>query len=1066
MKKYIIIIILSLNCTILLAQQQLGGSVRDTVGLPIVGVNITDNEGNVLTQTKSQGQFLLNNTSDFTSLYFRKIGYKDKRVILDAHSNMLQVVMVEEATVLEEVDVYNTGYQTLPKERSTGSFIFVSEDKLKQVPTANFLEKLDGLVPGLQFDNRTGISELHIRGINSFNTSSTRPLIVLDNFPFEGDINTINPNDIASVSVLKDAAATSIWGARAGNGVIVLTTKQAKTKDRIQINSSANVFVGQKPRLEYHQLMSSSDFMEVERWLFDNEHYGEAIDGIENRTQVYSPLVMLLYDLKNGIASESDLEEAIANWSKQDYRNDLLDHYYKQTLRQQYNFSVSKSSNKDSYWIGLGYDQQTGPTDLAESNRFTIRGNLSYTIHPKVTLKTSLSSSLSANQSSSGLVSFPIGPGGGRSTLYPYASLIDSEGNNLVIPRDYNQLYINSLNEPGLKDWTYSPFDDLNKSLREGKSNHLQGGISLKADIVDNLNLDIMYNTERQWSKGRNHHSVESYYARNLINRFTESTPNGLIHHLPVGGILSESFSELHSTRFRSQLNYDASFRERHHLAILGGFEYSDSKTESTANGVYGYDDNVLTVGLVDYKGTYPAYDGLAGNISIPSFGDFSSYIRRFVSVYGNMGYTFQNKYVLTLSARRDASNMFGLKTNQKWNPLWSMGLAWNMKAESFLKDIEWIDQFRLKWTRGVSGNLSSTATLRPVLTYLSRASYTRLPYAIIQAPPNPNLKWENVLMTNYGIEYGLLNNRITGSVDYFRKIASDLISVDPIDPTSGYTTMTKNVGRIKSQGFELNTNWNLIRKNNLSYTSSIALSYVKDVVDVYKGVEITADRYVYTTGQILTPLQDKVLYPVFSYRFMGLDGQTGDPIGMWEGEPSQDYVKIVNDSLKNLVYHGSARPLFHGFFQNNLKIGPISLYVNISYKFGHHFIKPTITYPSLFNNWSGGHKDFEKRWKSPGDEAYTTVPSMDYPGNSTRSSFYRYSSVNVERGDHIRLQSARISYDIKKLINKWTTGSGQVFMSINNGGAIWSKTKSGYDPDYNGLPPSKSFVLGLNCQF
>ncbi|RZF60249.1 TonB-dependent receptor plug domain-containing protein [Sphingobacterium corticibacterium] len=502
MKKYIITVILSIGHIILFAQQKLDGTVSDTTGRPIVNVNIADGEGNVLGHTDSKGTFSFTLKRSPVSLDFRKIGYEDKRIILQRQAHILRVVMTEKLTEIEEVDVYNTGYQTLPKERSTGSFFFVSEEKLNQVPTANFMEKLDGMVPGLQFDNRTGSSELHIRGINSFYSSSTRPLIVLDNFPFEGDINTINPNDIASVSVLKDAAATSIWGARAGNGVIVLTTKQAKMKDRIQINGGANIFVTQKPRLRYRQEMSSADFMDVEKWLFEQGHYGEAIDGVENRTQVYSPLVMLLYDVKNGFSTEDDVEKSISKWKQQDYRDDLLNHYYKQALRQQYNFSVSKSSNTDSYWIGLGYDRQAGPTDVMESDRFTVRGNLSYTIHPKVTLGANLSSSLSGNHLSLSPVNFPIIPGGGRTALYPYASLIDDNGNNLIIPRNYNSLFINSLTEPRLKDWTYSPFDDLNKSQGENAINHLQGGITLKADILENLKLDLCITPNGNGRKG------------------------------------------------------------------------------------------------------------------------------------------------------------------------------------------------------------------------------------------------------------------------------------------------------------------------------------------------------------------------------------------------------------------------------------------------------------------------------------------------------------------------------------------------------------------------------------
>lgn len=1065
MKKIILTITLSVLQFVLFAQHALVGTVTDTIGVPLNNVTISDNKGIALGQTNKDGNFYFSLKQIPRFLEFNKLGFLAKKVLVSEENDIGIIVMEEVTATIEEVTVYHTGYQTLPQERSSGSFFYVPEEKLKEIPTANFLEKLDGIVPGLQFDNRTGSSELHVRGINSFYSSVTRPLIVIDNFPFEGDLNTINPDDIASVSILKDAAATSIWGARAGNGVIVLTTKKAGKEEGLKISSDANLFVTQKPRLNYFQEMSSSDFMEVEKFLFNQNHYGDAIDGLEDRTTVYSPLVMLMYDVKNGNASESELEKAVLNWEKQDYRNDLLNHYYNQMVRQQYSFSISKSTNTDSYRVGVGYDKQAGHTDFSGLDRLAVRGNLSYSLSPKFKIEANLSSSIVEDQSSLGLISYPISPGGGKSALYPYASLIEN-GENLVIPKGYNQLYINSLSDPGLLDWTYSPFNDIDKSLRENLTNHLQGGVVLKADILNSLTLDVIYNTERQWGKGRNHYSVDSYYARDLINKFSEPSVNGFIYNLPMGGILNESSSSLKSDRFRSQLNYNSLIGTDHYVAFLGGFEFSDRKSESSSNGVYGYDDNVLTVGVVDYTRAYPVYDGLSGGAFIPSFSGFSSTTQRFVSVYANMGYTYKDRYILNFSARKDASNLFGIKTNQRWNPLWSFGLGWNMESEAFLQEIDWVNKLKLKWTKGVSGNLSGAASQRPILTYLSKSSYTNLPYAIIQSPPNPNLKWENVSMTNYGLEYSFFNNRVYGSFDYFRKVASDLISVDPIDPTSGYGSMTKNVGKIKSQGFEWNSNWQWIKKDHLQFTSSFALSYVKDVVDVYNGNENTAENYVYMKGQVLTPLKNKVLYPLFSYHFVGLDGKSGDPIGIWEGEPSTEYGRIVSDSLRNVEYHGSALPLFYGYFQNSLKIGSISLYINVAYKLGFYFTKPTVSYPSLHNNWGSTHKDFEKRWQEPGDETKTTVPSMDYPANSVRSNFYQYSSANVEKGDHIRLQSIKVSYDINKVINKWTKGSGNLFIALNNGGVIWSRTKSGYDPDYNGLPPSKSFVVGINCNF
>ena len=1062
MKKIIIAICCTLLSSTLIAQSLLKGRVTDSLNNPIADVNIKNVSNTTLVKTDQNGSFEFKITNTERKLIFSKIGYRLQSVVLKPNVSSIDVRMYRENRMLEEIQLYRNGYQTISKERATGSYFNVDGKKLDQIILPTLIQKLDGIVPGLQFDNRTGKPELHIRGINSFSSGSTKPLIVLDNFPFEGDLDLINPNDIASVSILKDAAATSIWGARAGNGVIVINTKRAQMNGLIAVNGTVNTFVTLKPPIKYVQAMNAKDFMDVETWLFEQGYYGDNIDRTENRNMVFSPLVMMLYDLKNNKVTPQEVDNARKNWEGKDYRNDLLEHYYKQSVRQQYNFSISRSSQRDSYWMGVGYDQESGNS---KSDKFSVRSNYTYNLMPRLQLSGNFAAVLSSSSSSLSPLNYPIIPEGDKTNLYPYASLIDDEGNYLAIPRKYNPIYINSLSTRGLKDWTYSPLLDVDKSQAVANTNYIQTGLTLKGNILDGLNVDLIYNLERQQNKSKSLYDEDSFYARDLINRFTEETPKGLVYNLPTGDILSEGIFQMTGHRFRSQLSLDNNISQKHAIAAILGFELSDRKEEMSASGVYGYDDNVLTIKNVNFDTQYPVFDGLSGSAFIPSFASYSSMTQRLVSVYFNGSYTWNNRYTASISARRDASNMFGVKTNDKWNPLWSYGIAWNMKAEKWLSNVSWLDALKVKMTKGLSGNLASAATQRPILTYLNNSSYTNLPYAIIQSPPNPHLKWEDVSMQNFAIEYSILQNRVNGSFDYFHKTASDLIAPDPIDPTTGYSNMVRNVGIIKSRGFESVTNIQWLKQKKTGFTSTMMLSYVKDIVKSYNGVEAPANNYMSIGGRTLTPLLDKVLYPVFSYKFEGLNPETGDPIGLLDGTKSQDYTKILNDSLKNINYHGSALPLFYGSFQNTFQFGPLSLYVNISYKFGHYFVKPTISYSALYSQWTG-HADFERRWQKPGDELTTSIPSMTYPASSSRDSFYKYSSVNVERGDQIRLQSARVGYDLKKWMRSWTSGNCQVYASVNNLGLLWSRSNAGYDADYNGLPPAKSYVLGLSIQF
>jgi len=340
---------------------------------------------------------------------------------------------------------------------------------------------------------------------------------------------------------------------------------------------------------------------------------------------------------------------------------------------------------------------------------------------------------------------------------------------------------------------------------------------------------------------------------------------------------------------------------------------------------------------------------------------------------------------------------------------------------------------------------------------------YTNLPYAQVLSPPNPQLKWEDTRMINYAVDFSLFNGRIRSEFEYFTKKSSDLIAPQVLDPTTGFINADRNVGEMRSRGFDAQLTGSN-RFGNFYWNSSIALSYVKDVVTKYDGVIGATSNYVLDAGLSLQPLPDKGLYPVFSYRFAGLDPADGSPQGYLQDEISTDYTKLLADSLKYLHYHGSGLPPYHGFWSNTIGWKNLELFVNVAYKFGHYFRQQTINYSSLFNSWSG-HTDINKRWRQPGDEAHTTVPSMVYPANSNRDLFYGRSDATIDKGDLIRLQDIRVSYAMAAPFLANRNINIQYYFNISNIGLLWTANDQWRDSDYS-TPPSKSYRFGLTATF
>ncbi|GGH06826.1 SusC/RagA family TonB-linked outer membrane protein [Sphingobacterium alkalisoli] len=1042
------------------AQQHYRGTIKQQDGSPISFATLRINETDRVFTTDSLGRFNISATGGELEVVVSAVGYKPQNITLDAGQGDTDIVLVPTENVIEEVLV-NTGYQILPKERATGSYGQISNSELNTMTTVNILERLEGKVAGLQFDNRSGTSVINVRGLNTFSSGSSKPLIVLDNFPYDGDLNNLNPNDIESVTVLKDAAASSIWGSRAGNGVIVITTKKGKDSSRAAVNIMGNVLITQKPDLFYTPSISSSDFMEVERMLFDNGFYDRAYSSSTKQRTVFSPLIELLYANKDGKVTKEELEQKMDYWSARDYRNDYSKHLLRNALGQQYFATVESNTEKNRMQASLGFDHNNGAQIKSNSERYTFRLSNETTLSKKLSMLVNVAYTESVNKNSATFPSSNLIPGGTRNAIYPYAELIDAGGNPLVIAKNFNRAFADTAGAGKLLDWTYMPLEDVDKSTARTRSGHIAANLQLRYRILESLSGELTYGYENQSGKTSLHYQEESFHARDLINRFSQIVNGEVKYNLPRGGILNNATNHLQAHRIRGQLNFNKKWAQRHGFSWLLGGEISSSNTTQDSYGVYGYDEGVMTSKNVDYINRFPIYGNLAGSQTIPFYTGYSDRMVRYVSMYSNLQYDFLEKYSISMSARRDASNGFGSKINTRWNPLWSTGLAWHVSKEKFMENIAWLDMLKLRSTLGAGGNAVGSSSLEATLVFSSNSPYTNLPYAQVFNPPNPSLKWETVRMLNYGLDFALLNNRLSGAVEFYKKRSYDILSQDVVDPTSGFLTMTKNVGEIESKGVDINLRGS-ISIDKFRWNPHLNFSYASNTITSFKGGIGTTTNYV-NGGVQITPIEGKPLYPVFSYKFAGLDPENGDPQGYLKGELSKNYAQMLADSLQYLNFHGTALPPYYGAFNNDFSYKNFTLSMNILFKWGHYFRKESISYTALFNSWTG-HGDFEKRWQKTGDETMTTVPSMVYPGDANRDNFYVRSDANIERGDLIRFQSVRLSYNTSLKVNRYAI-RGSLFVGANNLGVIWKKSESTLDPDYLAMPSPKVFTAGLNFQ-
>ena len=1046
------------------AQQRISGTVISAATKePLAGAGIKQKNGGISASTADDGTFILNLTGTGKTISISYVGYQSRDIEVPAGQTAIMLIELEPFNnTLEEVTV-STGYELIPAGRSTGSFTQISNAVISRTAGTDIINRLRGITNGLLFDERIPTNQqLSIRGLGTI-YGERKPLIVLNNFPYEGDIANINPNDVESITILKDAASASIWGVRAANGVIVITTKSGRVNQPMKVVFNSTLAVAPKPDVFYMPSISSADFIDVEKFLFDKGFY-KSMETSTSRPPL-TPVVELLIAKRDSRISAAQADEQISALAAIDVRNDFNRYIYKQGMNQQQAMNISGGSEKIAYYFSGGYDRNKDNMG-ATYNRISLRADNTISVTKKLKLNTGISY-LKGGTATGGLGYGSIYPAPGKS-LYPYARLADEDGKPATLVKDFRRPYADAAENSGLLNWNYIPLMDSDYNQTSTSLSDILLNVSGTYWIGNGLSALLQYQYENSAGNSSTLQDINSYSARDLINRYTQTGSGGTLSFpVPRGGILDENADRLFSNAIRTQLNYTKEW-SKSRVTALAGAEVRELKQKGSGFRIYGYNESGLTSIPVNYTSTFPQYFNNGSNLLIPAGnGTLSELVNRYTSFYGNGSYAWDDRYIFSVSARKDASNLFGVSSNQKGVPLWSAGLAWNLHNEKFFEN-SWLPYLKLRLTYGYNGNLDKTITAVTTIMYSSN-NLNNMPYARIRTYPNEELRWERVGTFNAGADFRFKNERISGSLEYYRKKGIDLIGDQPIDPTVGLVkgTIRRNIADMLTRGVDLQLSFRILEKA-IRWQSDVIFNYNQNRLTGYQNAGTAGSTYL-NSGIGIIPVLGRPLYGIYTYQWAGLNPVNGDPQGIVEGKVTSDYAAISSKTtLNDLVYHGPALPTVFGSLGNTFSYRNFSLFINVTAKLGHYFSRKSISYGSLFNDWNG-HPDYAMRWQKPGDELYTNVPSMVYPAISRRDNFYASSSALVEKADHIRLQDVNLSYRFDNNTRKrLPLSSLELFSNLRNAGIIWRANKQHLDPDYaNGyLPSGYTMSFGARMNF
>lgn len=1024
----------------------IAGKVTNDKGEPLVGATVTEKGTKNTAVTKEDGNFTINTSETKAVLIISYVGYNSKELAVSNQTNV-SIALLQTASNLNDVVVI--GYGTLKKSDLTGAVATMSSENLKDRAAVNFGEAMAGQLAGVQVQQISGAPggeglSVRVRGTGSI-TQSNSPLYVVDGYPMEGGaFNLINPNDIESLQVLKDASSTAIYGSRGANGVVIITTKKGKSGAP---SVSLNAYTGFQQRTKTIPVLNRDQYVQWfidgrnQAWLdqpaisADPDQSPHSVNDPNTRKRLYpsSNSLYIIPDGQNGFKYNFFDPQSVAQMPDNNWQ-DLL---FRNAPMQQYEVSVMGGSERTKYAFSGSYLNQDGISRGTDYQRFNFRNNIESQVNKRLKVGLNLNA---YNASGNEQVNGKYSPIQFALQLPPIFELHNPDGTYGSMVRNPEVLAGDVSNPVGVAE--------LVKTHR--KRYGWLGTLYGELDLLDNLKYRININGSIQ-------DNILEDYEPSYVDLDASKGPRP-----------ARAFNE-RSTDYdwviEQTLSYTKTFSQKHDVVLLGGFSSQKHDNDYMYGEARGFpNDNVQTLNagnMYQLTSTKSAYS--------------------MISYFGRANYTYNNRYLFTATVRTDGSSRFG--ENKKWGVFPSASAAWRVSQEDFMSGISAISDLKLRASYGIAGNnrIGNYSAIGLLSTGFYSTGGALQSTVNPGTVPNNDLGWEKVLQSNIGFDLGLFNNRIRLEGDFYNSKSIDLLLNVPVPTVTGYSSQIQNIGKVLNKGIELL----LVTKNltgKFKWSSNFNIAFNKNRVlelgsggqPIYASAPNANNAFITLPGQPIASFYGYVYQGVFMSQ-KDLDKYPhlpADKVG--DGR----YLDVNGDGILNQsdkAILGNNQPKFTGGFGNNFSYNNFTLSAQLSFSYGAHAFSFFKRMVGIYHGDRNALLEQADRWRSPdqlGDGVHFRATRN--PTGWQRDP----SSAWVTDASYLRLRNITLAYDFNQRKIKALKINGFRLYATGQNLFTWTKYP-GYDPetssegdgltrggDYLGYPAARSIIVGLNLTF
>ncbi|MBS4043582.1 MAG: SusC/RagA family TonB-linked outer membrane protein [Chitinophagaceae bacterium] len=1023
--------------------QTVTGKVTDEKGAAVAGATVRANGANYGTSTGADGSFSITIPASVKSLNISGIGLATQSNVAIPRSGAISVRMAPAAGAdLDEV-VVQVPYGSIKKTSFTGSEGTVTAKQMERQQVASFTKTLEGLVPGLNATNGGGApgsnADIRIRGIGSINGNQA-PLYVLNGVVYDGSISSLDPADIETVTVLKDAASTALYGARGSNGVIMITTKRGK-RGKAQINVRATQGYISRGIPEYDRI-GSKDYYEMmweasrNAYVYGSQQMSFAAAGVQASNELTGPngLVYNAYNVPGNQLINSATGKINPN-ARLLWEDSWEQALFRVANRQNINTSIAGAGDKSDYLVSMGYLNEEGTMIKTGFKRYNMRLNVNSQANDwlKTGLNVDGAYTLRQNSLNGGTAtSNPFYYSRQMGPIYPVYQRNLTTGAYVIDP---------ATGQPAL-DWGVPT--QMGTRPYAGNSNNLG---SLQLDDRNSRNLNANANTYMD-IKINKHFSFKTTFGINLFTGYNTTHQNSQFGDAAgVKGRTTKSTSTQVSYTLNEVLSWNQSFG-KHNFNMLVGHENYSLRIDNASATRTGF--------------AFPGQTEL-GSAAVLEGASSSVDHLRIQSVFSNLNYDFDRKYLISASIRKDGNSRFAEPV--RWGNFASVGAGWRVSEEAFMKKASWINELKLKANYGSLGNEGIGTYYAYQNLYVSGFNNANASgYIPNNVPPNTELKWEKPTGSNFGVDFVLFNRKLTGSIDYFRRGSEGLFFDVPLPPSTGNAYVTRNIAEMINYGWEVQLGYNAITKKNFDWRIDVNFTTFKNEITKMpaESKEVISGTKKLSEGHSI--------YDFFIREFAGVDAATGLALyykDVLDAQGKATGQRTVTDKWSQGTQYyvgGTALPDFSGGVTNTFRFKNYELSILTTFSYGGKFYDGN--YQGIMHFGSYGtawHSDILNRWQKPGD--VTNVPRVqnavaDQDGVSTRHLF---------DGSFLNIKNITLTYNLPKATaTKLHLNGLSVFTNVDN---AWLFTaKKGMDPQRNfagtadaTFPPTRTITFGLN---